>query len=106
MADFYSIRFERSGGFMGMTLTFEVTHGSLDAADAVHIRKLMDQSGLAGISSRKKPVKQYADQINYKFVIEYHNRKQVILLEESDVPDNMWPLIKYFTDKAKRNRKL
>ena len=94
------VRFERSGGLTGCTFTFDLS--LLETEEADHVNKMLEQSGLVEISSGIRSVKHRPDQFDYTFVFESDNMQQAVVLNESDVPETLWPLIIYLVRKARK----
>jgi hypothetical protein len=101
MTDFKFIRFERSGGVTGLTLSCTVDMSSLKQDEAEYIRNLLSKSDLTGELPGHISGKQHPDQLNYKLTVEKGGQKQVFLMHASEVPEKLWPLIRYLTVKAR-----
>ena len=103
MIEFDLIRFERYGGFSGQVLTYVVHAELLDKADADFIHNLVNQSGL---NDHFKGVfeKSFPDQFSYKLVVERGSEKKEWVLKESEVPEALWPLIRYLTVQARKGK--
>jgi len=99
MAEFSFIRFERSGGFTGMTMV--LARESLDEESVEQIRGLMEETGLQAMHAGMKTERQGPDEFTYTLVYMTEEVEQTLVLREPDVPESLRPLIHFLTQRAR-----
>ena len=101
----FYIFYERSGGFAGMTNTFEINSDTLNQEQKEQLISLIDNSGFFDFSMEDKKEKNLPDQFQYKITIEKENNKNTLEFGESEIPDKMRPLIQYLSREARKIRR-
>ncbi len=98
--DNYHIKFERSGGFAGITQSLEMKSDTLSMEDQDHLSKMIESSNFFGLD----PVKDSSmpDQFNYTLTIKSGDKEKTLELGDSNIPSELQPLINYLTQKLRK----
>ena len=99
MTDYSFIRFERSGGFTGLTIALD--RKSLNADLAEEIRSMMEQSGIAALPAGSKTARPVPDEFTYTLIYLTGEVERTLVLPESELPDSLRPLIRFLSWKAR-----
>lgn len=98
--DSFIIKFERSGGFAGITQTLELKSDTLSVEDQGHISKLIDTSGF--FDFKEETGSGMPDQFNYIITIKSTELEKTVEVGDVSMPDKMRPLIEYLTGLSKK----
>ena len=89
------IRYRRTGGFAGTTLSSEV-----DIADLPpQLRSLVDHADLGAVAARSAPTG--ADRFQHELVVERGGQEQRAVLGDHEVSDEVRPLVDYLQARAR-----
>jgi hypothetical protein len=91
------IRFERSGGFAGLTFDDTIDLNKLSADDASNIRQLVNNSGLLSMPQSLASFRSGPDRFQYVITIEDQETTHTVKLDEEAVPPSMKPLLQRLT---------
>ena len=105
MQEPFYIFFEQSGGFTGITISYEIHSDSLDQGQKEQLIGLIDSSGFFDFSMKEKEANNLPDQVHYKITIQQENKKQTLELDESQIPDKIRSFIQYLSREARKRRK-
>lgn len=101
MDDITIIHFERTGGVTGISLSHTLITGFMEPEEADRLYQLLRTSGiLRGI----KPVavkRHEADLFAYRIIIETLSGRSEFIFNDTDIPEEARPLIRYLTKMAK-----
>ena len=98
--DGLKVRFERSGGFAGMTLTREVDAAKLPPDEARRLRELVDGAGFFTLPASGPPARG-PDRFQYVVEVEQGGRRHSVRAGD-DAPEALQPLLEYLTRLARR----
>jgi hypothetical protein len=98
------IRVERTGGFAGMTMRSVIDSDQLNPEERQNLMELVESSGIFGSSLQSHPNSQGHDRFHYSLTIEYHEQRQTLELDESEIPDDWQSLIQFINNLARRYR--
>jgi len=101
------IKFERSGGFAGLTLSKEIDVSKLKPADAKKVEGLIHSSQFFKLP--KKPMTAAAakrsvaqpDRFQYKLTIEDDDKKHTVIASDQNLPADLKPLVEFLSAAAK-----
>lgn len=93
------IRFERSGGFAGLTLHTVVDSAELHPTAARELATLVDRSGLI-TTTGARTVNRIADGFSYSVTIDDGERCSAFASDDSSLPDSARPLVDWLTRRA------
>lgn len=94
------IRYERSGGFAGITTTAEVDSESLSAKEAKELKGLVEKALPTDQPKKKKAT--MPDQFEYEFVIEDSGKPRKYLITDESLTDDMRALSKWLIATAQK----
>ena len=100
MTDCSFIRFERSGGFAGFSITLDQKTLLPEVADQIRI--MMEESGLSALPVGEEPERPVPDEFTYTLVFMTGEVEQTLVFAESKMPETLRPLIRYLSRKARR----
>lgn len=100
MTDCSFIRFERSGGFTGLTITLDQKSLLPEVADQIRI--MMEESGLSAMPVGRKPERPVPDEFTYTLVFMTEEVEHTLVFAESKMPATLRPLIRYLSREARR----
>lgn len=101
----FYIYFERSGGVTGITSKVEINSKTLPGEESQKLKELIESSGIFEFQKKDTLAKNIPDQFQYELTITYKGKRQSLILNESEVPDSLRPLINYLTRKARTQGK-
>jgi len=97
---FVKVKIERSGGFTGLTRSYEVESDDLPSPLVARLKKVMKNDYLSSPNLRFAP-KGSADFQTYKITIEDGSNSRVIECSEHNIQDNLKTLVKYVEKHSK-----
>jgi len=95
------IRFERSGGFAGMTVSTELRTDSLSAEEAKEICDLVEDAGFFDLPSSTDPGTG-ADRFSYEITITDGERSHTVRTDDDTAPPALVPLLDRLSRAARR----
>lgn len=95
------ITFERSGGFAGITRTFETSTDELAAEDAAQLRRLIDEAGFFDLPEEIAGDGTVADAFHYVIVIEAGDRVATVRTGDAGAPEALVPLLDWLNQAAR-----
>jgi hypothetical protein len=99
------IRLERSGGFAGMTRTFEVDTDALPEEQRELVTGLVHNANFFALpSSLASADTGGADQFSYRISIESDGGTHTIEMSEASVPNSLTPLIDWINQNGRAGR--
>lgn len=87
------IKFERSGGFAGITLQSTLDLDDLPEDEAEQARQLIDEAKLFDQPKQIKARSPMPDRFEYKLTIQEKGRRRTIVVGDQSTPANLKPLI-------------
>jgi hypothetical protein len=100
----FEIFFERSGGFLGRTVTVEIKSDSLPLQEKEQIETWIKNSGFMTLQIAENMVQQSPDRFQYLISIQKGDLTNSITLNETAVIEELKPLIRYLIEKTKKNK--
>jgi hypothetical protein len=100
MDDTFTIRFERYGGFTGMTVNKIIDSLQLEKEERELVWQLINGSGFFSLPAEKKG-KPQPDRFNYKITIQTAGKKHIVECSQTSVPDSLKELIRYLVEKSR-----
>jgi len=99
------IRFERSGGFAGMTTSIDVDVDSLPDADRQTLVTLVSDAGFFALPAKTVDSSSPgADRFNYRITIESDGRTHTVETTDGAAPPSLVPLLDWLSGAARRAR--
>ena len=98
--DNYYIKFERSGGFAGITQTLELKTDTLSVEDRDHLSKLIDTSGF--FEYKAETGSGMPDQFNYVILIKSRDKEKTVELGDARISEKMRPLVDYLSKLSRK----
>lgn len=95
------IKFVRSGGFAGVTLSSELDPGALPEDEAEQAQKLIDEARLFEQPKQIKLRSPMPDRFEYKLTIQEKGKRRTIVVGDQSTPANLKPLIEYLLTRAR-----
>jgi hypothetical protein len=96
------IYFERSGGFLGTTLSTTVDTSTLPPEEANQLGELLQDTNffeLPPVLAQEKG----ADQLSYRLTVETATQSHTVVTTDMDAPDELQPLLRQLTLLARRD---
>jgi hypothetical protein len=100
----FEIFFERSGGFLGRTVSVEIKSESLPLQEKEQIDTWIKNSGIMNLQTSENTVKQSPDRFQYIITIRRGNLTNSVTLNETAVIDELKPLVRYLVEKSRKDR--
>lgn len=91
------IYFERTGGFMGRSVTSLVDTSALPEQEAQSLKTLIAEAGFFELPPVLKSPAKGADQFQYKLVVEGGNRQHIVETTDMAAPESLRPLLNELT---------
>ena len=99
------ISFESSGGFAGMHTSVALDTDSVSSEEAQQLNDLIINSNFFDLPSESpKPKPGSADYIGYSITVDSEGRKHTVRTNDTTMPSNLSPLVRFLQSKAKINR--
>jgi hypothetical protein len=96
------IKFERSGGYAGVTLAHALETKALPAPELARVQKLIDDANLFELPKQVKSRDAMPDRFEYKITIREKGRQRTLVIGERSTPENLKPLIDYLVEQSKK----
>ncbi len=104
MKDSFTIYFEQSGGFTGMTIHVELKDNMLSRNEYEHVHILIEQANFFELQTDTTG-HALPDQLLYRISVETATRRHTITVYEHQVTAELQPLIKFLSRKARAVKK-
>ena len=98
------IHFERSGGIGGMLVTVDLDTADLPDETKGEILNLVERAGLFELPAAIGGSGGGADRFHYTLNVEDGERRRIVTVEETDVPESLMPLLRLLTRLARSAR--
>jgi hypothetical protein len=100
MKNTFTIYFEQSGGFTGITISVELNDEILSRDEKEHVHILIEQADFFDLQTNETghPL---PDQLIYRISVETATRRHTITVYEQQVTAELKPLIKFLSGKAR-----
>ena len=100
--DMTKIKFERSGGFAGVTLSHQLDTKTLPEVESEQARKLIEAANLFELPKQIKARSPMLDSFEYKITIQEKGKRRTIVVGDRSAPSNLKPLIDYLVEQSKK----
>ena len=97
------IKFQRSGGFAGVTLSSTLDPDDLPEDDAEQVRQLIDDAKLFEQPKQIKSRSPMPDRFEYKITIQEKGKRRTIVVGDQSTPANLKPLIDFLLQRARKD---
>lgn len=87
------IRYERTGGFAGLKLSFHLDLDDLPEDQAEQVRELLDETDFFDLPERILPSRAPVDQFAHKIEVESRQGKHCVWTTDSAAPEKLRALI-------------
>ncbi len=105
MPGHFEIYFERSGGFLGNTISIEIDSRSLSPEEKGKLESMIEESGFMSLQPPDKTVQRSPDRFQYQITIKSNSGTNTLIMGESSVPGELRSLIQYLTKKTRTRKK-
>jgi hypothetical protein len=105
MPENFEIYFERSGGFLGRTVSVEIKSDTLPLQEREQIEALINNSGFMTLQFPENTVHKSPDRFQYQITIEKANKTNTIAITESNLMEELKPIVDLMMEKARKLRK-
>jgi hypothetical protein len=95
------VKFERSGGYMGLPLRATLDSSSLQADQLDSLYRLLEETHFFELPEELDAACAGSDRFCYRVYVEDGGRRHEIQASEEAVPDRLWPLLKWLTQQAR-----
>jgi emfourin len=99
------IKFERSGGFAGLTITRDFDLDALPGETGKMLSKMIDDANFFNLPAKLASRGAGADQFNYAITVTSGIKEHTVSFNEGDMPDSLRPLIDELTQLARQQPK-
>lgn len=100
------IRFERTGGFVGMRMTAILDTDSMPPDEARNLHEVVNSAGFFELPEFSPAPKRGADYFQYKLTVETEGRQHTIEMSDESVPGALRPLLELLMDAARKKTSL
>jgi hypothetical protein len=87
------ISYQRTGGFAGMVLNFDIQTESLSPEEGQSLLELVDAAGFFDLPSKIVSGEMGVDRFHYKLSISTEEQQHTVEVGDASAPDNLWPLL-------------
>jgi hypothetical protein len=87
------IKYERSGGFAGMTIATEFDLDELPEEQAKALMEILDEADFDELPAQILPTRPGADQFNYKITVQGKKGLRSVETTDSAAPEKLRPLL-------------
>jgi hypothetical protein len=101
LTDSFTIYFEQSGGFTGITITAVLDDKSLSTGESEEVHLLIERSNFFTLQIRETAGKSRPDQLYYKISVETPTHRNSVTVYDHQVTDELRPLIRFLVRKAR-----
>ncbi len=96
------VRFERSGGFAGITLGSDFDSAEMPADQTAELTRLVSDARFFELPAAITPEKPGADRFQYSISVDDGAQKHCVEFEQGSAPEYLQPLVQWLTE-AQRN---
>ena len=87
------ISYQRTGGFAGMVMSFDVQTESLPPDEAKDLKDLVGAAGFFDLPSKIVSDELGRDQFQYQLTITTDEKQHTVEVGDAAVPKSLWPLL-------------
>lgn len=103
--DVERIKFERSGGFAGMTIAHDVKLEDLPQEQAHTLLELLDDLDFGGLPEQMPGTESMSDQFTYVITVETKKWEHTVITGDASAPEKMQELLQFLDRLARRKKK-
>ena len=103
MKNSFTIYFEQSGGFMGLTISVELNDKILSKDEKEHVHILIEQAKFFELQTETND-HPLPDQLLYRISVETATQHHTLMVYEHQVTAELKPLVKFLSRKARTRR--
>src|SRR5882672_97420 len=96
------VRFERSGGFAGITLSGEFDSANLPPEQTAELNRLIEESRFFELPAVMRTTQAGADRFQFTVSVDTGAQKHSIEFDEKSAPENLRPLLKWLMDAQRK----
>ena len=87
------ISYQRTGGFAGMRITYDLLTENLHPEEAEELNQLIDEADFFNLPDIIMRQSMGHDQFQYRLTVEYEEKQHSVEVGDGAVPENLWPLL-------------
>jgi hypothetical protein len=99
------IRFERTGGFAGMTITRDLTLDDLSEEQAETLLELLDDLDFEELPEQMTDMEAMPDQFTYTITVETRRGEHTVITGDASAPEKMQELLQLLNRLARKKKK-
>lgn len=99
------IKFERSGGFTGMTIARDLKLDELSEEQAQRLSELLDQLDFRELPEQMTDVEDMPDQFTYVITVETKKWEHTVSTGDASAPEEMQELLQFLNRLARKQKK-
>ncbi len=99
------IKFERSGGFAGMTVARDLKLDDLSEEQAHRLSELLDDLDFRELPEQMTGVEAMPDQFTYVITVETKKWEHTVVTGDASAPEKMQELLQFLNRLARRKKK-
>jgi hypothetical protein len=103
--DIQRIKFERSGGFAGMTIARDLKLEDLPEEQAHTLVELLDDLDFAELPEQLTGIDSMPDQFTYVITVETNDGEHTVVTGDASAPEKMQELLQFLNRLARKRRK-
>ena len=103
--DVKRIKFERTGGFAGMTISRDLKMSDLSEEQAARLQELLDDMDFSELPERMADAKPMPDQFTYVITVETKDGEHTVVTGDASADEKMQELLKMLTRLARTQKK-
>ena len=99
------IKFERSGGFTGMTIARDLKLDELSEEQAHRLSELLDELDFRELPEQMTDVEDMPDQFTYVITVETKKWEHTVSTGDASAPEKMQELLQFLNRLARKQKK-
>ena len=101
----HRIKYERTGGFMGLSMQADILPSELPEEQAQPLLDLLDHMDFDGLPDQVMTDPAMPDQFTYTITVETQERERTIVVGDASAPEEMQELLRMLDSIARKKRK-
>jgi hypothetical protein len=98
------ISYQRTGGFAGMKISYELITENLLFEDAEELNQLLIESDFFNLPDQISAQNMGNDQFQHRLTVEAEERQHSVEFSDAAVPENLWPLLNQIRILSRKGR--
>lgn len=103
--DVERIKFERTGGFAGMTIARDLRLDDLSEEQAHTLSELLDELDFEELPERMTGTESMPDEFTYRITVETRRGEHTVTTGDASAPEKMQELLQFLNRLARRKKK-